>query len=147
MAGFKYSHRLSGGTPTIIEIVSSDATLNVGDLVNVESQKLDLAVTNDTALLGAVMAPGDPLLADGDTISGMDTTTDTVFVCVDPDAVYSVVDNNARKLGDVLDITGGTGAQSVGAPTNNDLVVVAPSTASQKTKVMISQINHAIAGK
>lgn len=147
MAGFKFSHRESGGTPTIIEIVSADATLNVGDLVNLESKKLDLAVTNDAALVGVVVAPGDPDLANGDTISGMNTTTDTVGVIVDADAVYSVVDANDRKFGDLLDISGGTGAQTVASPTNNDLVVVAPSTATQRTKVKISQINHAIAGK
>lgn len=144
---FRFAYRLSGLAPTILPIIAADATLNIGDLVNLESGKADLSVTADTALIGVVTGCADTDKVSGTTISGLNTTTDTVEVCVDADAVYSVTDANARVFGATLDISGATGAQTVAASSNADLVVVADSSATEETKVMIVNSQHAIAGK
>lgn len=130
--GFQFAFRTCGQPPTVQEVISADAALAKGDLVNLETGKADLAVTNDAALMGAVVVSQ----------SGMDTTSDKIEVITDEDAVYSVYDANARVKGARLDITGGTGAQGVGASTNADLIVYEDSTADELTHVMISQANH-----
>jgi hypothetical protein len=145
MAGFEFVHRLCGAAPTIRDIVSADATLNVGDLVNLESGKADLAVTNDTKLIGVVIGPGDPDLVSDAGVITLNTTTDKVRVIVDEDAIYSTVDANARLFGATLDIAGATGAQGVATSSNVDVVVAAESTASEHTLVLLSQANHVLA--
>jgi hypothetical protein len=65
-------------------------------------------------------------------------------VIIDWDAVYSVYDPNARAMGDLLDISGATGAQTVTTASNNDVRVVANSTADERTLVMIIQAEHAL---
>lgn len=145
MAGFEFVHRLCGAAPTIRAVIAADATLNVGDLVNLESGKADLAVTNDTKLMGVVIGPTNPDKVTDAGVITSNTTTDKVQVIVDEDAVYAVDDANARTFGALLDLTGATGAMGVGAPTNNDVIVVADSTASENTLVMLSQANHVLA--
>lgn len=131
--GFHFRYRLSGGAPTILDLLCKDTeTLTKGDLVNLESGEIDLAATDDSALLGVVL----------ETASGTDSTT-RFRVIVDPDAVYGVYDANARLAGATLDISGATGAMTVGATSNADLVVVAESSASQETLVMIKHGEHA----
>lgn len=131
--GFHYRYRLSGGAPTIVELYFKDSeTLTKGDLVNLESGEVDLAATNDSALLGAVL----------ETKAGTDSTT-TIKVIVDDDAVYGVYDPNARVMGATLDITGSTGQMTVTTDSNHDVVVVAPSGADEETLVMINHGKHA----
>jgi hypothetical protein len=126
--GFHFSHRLSGQPPTWKNYTFKDTeTLTKGDIVNLESGEVDLAVTSDTALVGAC----------NDTQEGTDSTTE-IEVCTDWDAVYRVTDANARSQGDLLDISGATGAQTVAAASNNEFVVVDNSTASEPTLVMIN---------
>jgi hypothetical protein len=108
-------------------------TLTRGDLVNLETGEIDLAATSDTALLGAVQ----------ETKAGTDSTTE-FKVIVDRDAVYSVYDANARVMGATLDIAGATGAMTVAASSNADVICVAPSTASEPTLVVIAATKHAI---
>lgn len=132
-AGFKFSHRQSGQPPTIMTLYFKDTeTLTKGDLVNAESGELDLAATNDAALLGAVQQ----------TLAGVDSTT-LIEVIVDEDAVYSVYDANARKIGDVLDIAGATGAMGVTTDSSHDVIVVANSAADELTLVKILSTKHA----
>ena len=66
------------------------------------------------------------------------------MIC-DEDAVYATSDANARVFGATLDIDGATGAQTVAASSNVDVVVVASSTASEPTLVKLSAANHALA--
>jgi len=146
MAGFSFSHRVSGAAPTVLELKSSDTALAVGDLVNIESGILDLAVKNDTKLAGAVVAPGRKSDGSGDTDLASIGANDTVMVIVDADAVYKVADANARLYGATLDISGATGAMGVATSSNVDVVVAAPSTAAQPTLVMLSNVNHVTAG-
>jgi hypothetical protein len=130
--GFRFRYRLSGQPPTIQTLTIKDTeTLTKGDLVNLESGEIDLAATNDTALVGAVQ----------ETKAGTDSTT-TYKVITDFDAVYGVYDPNARAIGATLDIAGTTGAMTVATSSNVDLIVVANSTASEETLVMIAHGEH-----
>lgn len=130
--GFRFRYRLSGQPPTIQTLTIKDTeTLTKGDLVNLESGEIDLAATNDTALVGAVQ----------ETKAGTDSTT-TYKVITDFDAVYGVYDPNARAIGATLDIAGTTGAMTVATSSNVDLIVVANSTASEETLVMIAHGAH-----
>lgn len=131
-AGFRFRYRLSGGAPTIQTLTFKDTeTLSKGDLVNLESGEVDLAATNDSALVGAVL----------ETKAGTDSTT-TIMVITDQDAVYGVYDANARAIGATLDIAGTTGAMTVAASANADLIVVANSTAEEETLVRIVPAKH-----
>lgn len=131
-AGFRFRYRLSGGAPTIQTLTFKDTeTLSKGDLVNLESGEVDLAATNDSALVGAVL----------ETKAGTDSTT-TIMVITDQDAVYGVYDANARAIGATLDIAGTTGAMTVASSANADLIVVANSTAEEETLVRIVPAKH-----
>lgn len=145
MAGFEFVHRLCGAAPTIRDIISVDTTLNVGDLVNLESGKTDLAATNDTKLIGVVLGPANPDHVTDAGVITLNGTTDKVRVIVDEDAVYAATDANARLFGATLDIAGATGAQGLATSSNVDVIVVADSTASENTLVMLSQANHVLA--
>lgn len=133
MAGFKAVGRLSGGGFTKVTVKAKDnETLSNGDLVNIEAGEVDLAATNDTALAGPIVSA---------TVSAVDSTTD-IEIIIDPDVILETVDNNARLLGATLDIAGATGAQGVTTSSNKEFIVVAPSTASQPTKVMFNVGHH-----
>jgi len=132
MTGFRFKYRKSGGKPTVQKLTIKDTeTLTNGDIVNLESGEIDLAVTSDANLLGAVQ----------NTASGVDSTTQ-YDVIVDADAVYSVVDNNARVKGATLDIKGTTGAQGVAASENKEFVVVAASLSTEETLVCFNVGKH-----
>ena len=127
-AGFRPRYRLCGAPFTKVQLLfQGDETLTKGDIVNLESGEVDLAVSGDTALLGVVT----------ETKTGVDSTT-YIEVIVDEDAVYGVYDANARKMGDALDIDGATGAMTVATASDKDLTVVAPSAAGEETLVKIS---------
>lgn len=130
--GFHFAYRLSGGDPTIQEILAKDtATYTRGDLVALDAGELDQAATGSAALVGAVV----------ETVSATDSTT-YVKVIVDADAVYAVYDANARVIGATLDIDGTAGAMTVKASTNADLTVMQTSTADEPTYVMITHGEH-----
>lgn len=130
--GFRYKFRMSGGEPTIEDLLFKDTeTLTIGDMVNLESGEVDLAATADTNLLGVCL----------ETISGTDSTT-RIKVITDVDAVYEVYDANARLKGATLDISGATGAQTVASSTNKEFVVVRESTASEPTLVRFNVGKH-----
>lgn len=130
--GFHFAYRLYGGQPTIRKFIIADTeTLTAGDLVEIESDgHVDLAASGDDMLTGAVVK----------TVSGTADTTEVLVIC-DPDAVYAVTDANARVMGATLDISGATGRMTVGNSSNADVRVVADSTATEPTYVMI---NHGV---
>jgi len=130
--GFRFRYRLSRGPETVQTLTIKDTeTLTKGDLVNLESGEIDLAATNDAAMVGACQ----------ETKAGTDSTT-TYKVITDQDAVYGVYDANARVAGATLDISGTTGAMTVAASSNVDLIVVADSTATEETLVRIATGEH-----
>lgn len=135
-AGFKYEGRLGGGyLPDVIgKLYFKDTeTLSKGDFVNIETGEVDLAATGDTAIAGTVI----------ETKVGTDSTTEIEFYYA-PDAVYSVYDANARAFGATLDISGTTGAQTVAASVNGDLIVVGGFAATERTLVMIHHGSHVL---
>lgn len=134
MAGFKFEFRMSGGEPTIQTLYFKDTeTLTKGDLVNVESGEADLAAAGDAAILGAAQ----------ETKVGTDSVTQ-IDVIVDSDAVYSFEDNNARNIGDALDLSGTTGEQTADttAGSNKELVVYSNSSATERTLVFLNVGKH-----
>jgi hypothetical protein len=133
MAGFEFAYRISGSAPTIQNlIVLNDTSFKKGDLVNLETGQVDLAATADTNLVGVVLA----------TLSGLVPGTDRIAVITDPDAVYRVVDNNARSIGATLDLAGASGAQGVAASSNKEFVVEADSGADEPTLVRVNVGKH-----
>ena len=131
--GFRFKARKGGGEPHYMDLLhATTETLSKGDLVNLESGEIDLAVAGDSALLGACQETG----------AGTDGTT-RKRVIVDADAIYEVYDPNARLKGATLDISGATGAQKLGATSHADLTVWAESTASEPTLVCITHGEHA----
>ncbi len=132
-AGFRFRYRLNSGTPTIQTLtMATTETLSKGDMVNLETGEVDLGATADTALLGTCIETG----------AGTASTT-TKQCYVDSDAVYGVYDANARVKGATLDLSGATGAQTVGASSNKEFVVVEASTATEETLVRFNIGKHA----
>lgn len=132
--GFRYRGRMYGDSnnPTIQDLLFKDTeTLTKGDLVNLESGEVDLAATADTNLLGVAV----------ETLSGTDSTT-RIKCIVDADAIYGVYDANARVKGATLDIAGATGAMTVAASSNKELVVYADSAADEETLVVFNIGKH-----
>jgi uncharacterized protein YbcI len=130
--GFEFRYRLGGGRPTIRSFaLKNTAQLSGGDIVGLQDGFIALAATADGNLIGAAL----------DTIDGDEPAT-TIRVIVDADAVYGLADPHARKEGDGLSVTGGTGAQAVEASTDSELTVVADSAADDETLVQISPARH-----
>ncbi len=125
MAGFTWKYNISGGRPLIQSVVASTTeTLTKGDIGNIESGEVDLAVTGNNELLGAIQGAFDP--ADEKTAGVITAITSVTKIKVigNPDAVYSTPDNNARLIGAQLDIAGTTGAQTLASSSGNEFIVV-----------------------
>ena len=131
--GFHFRYRMSGAPPTIVEITAADtATYYKGDFVSLESSEVDPSTTDDTTFLGVVVET-----------KACTASTTGIKVIIDRDAVYGVYDPNARAFGAPLDIAGTHGTFTVAAVTNTDFIVVAPSTATEETLVMVASGEHA----
>ena len=131
-AGFKYRYRLDGGEPTIQTLVFKDTeTITKGDLVTLETGVADPTVSDDDGILGVAL----------ETKAGT-TAVSTIKVITDYDAVYGVYDATARAMGTVLDVTGLTGAMTLAADVHHDVIVVAPSAATEETLVVIVHGAH-----
>jgi hypothetical protein len=127
MSGFKFAWNETGGAPIIQTfVVKASAVLTEFCLLNFESGEVDLAATNDTELIGIA-------------VEAVDNTVDghSVRVLMNTDTVFAVADANARTVGDTLDI--GSGALTVAASSNVDLVVVRTSGATEPTYVKFAQ--------
>jgi len=132
MAGFTFRYRLSGGAPTIQTFVFQDTeTLTKGDLVSIQSGVADLAATADANLAGVALQ----------TKAGTSAVS-TIDIITDADAVYGVADANARLAGAILDIAGATGSMALAADSNHDVLVVAPSSATEETLVTFNVAKH-----
>jgi len=148
--GFDWRYNVSGGRPLILTFVMKDTeTLTRGDMLNIESGEVDLAVTTDAAIAGIFVGPENPEDAvDGKpgTLAGTDSTT-IVKVIVNPDAVYADAnDTVARLAGALLDISGATGAQTVAASSNTEFVVVERKRqSSDETRLQICSSAHYLA--
>jgi len=132
--GFRYRGRMSGGPPTIVKLVSKDTIVHTkGDLMILDG------VTGEV-LIGAT----DSKLFVGicnETKSCTDSVT-KIECIIDEDTIYGVYDASARHINAPLDIAGATGAMTVAADSNHDLLVIAESSASEETLVMIKHGAH-----
>ena len=127
-SGFEWKYNVGGSRALVHPIVmATTETLTKGDMLNIQSGEVDLAVTTDASIIGIFLGPESPSDAvDGKpgTVAGTGGTT-LVKVIVNPDAVYEDKDdNNARLIGATLDISGATGAQALAATSNTEFVVV-----------------------
>jgi hypothetical protein len=134
--GFRYRGRLCGKKPHILNLVAvSAATYNKGDMLTLSSGEVEITATNDSAILGVCL--------ETKACTGVASTGTKLKVITDADAIYGVYDANARLAGDTIDVSGTTGAMTVTSPTNADFTVVAPSSATEETLVMITHGEHA----
>ncbi len=132
--GFHFRYRLCGQPPTIMEAVFQDTeVIHAGDMVSLQANLVDLAATNDSDIIGVAI----------ETVSGTSAVSKIKFIS-DWDAVYAVTDANARSMGATLDISGATGAMTVATSSSVDLLVAAPSTATEPTLVRIYSDEHVI---
>lgn len=134
--GFRYRGRLYGDSdkPTIQNLIAKDtATYHKGDLLSLDgvTGEVTLATTNSKLIVGLCM----------ETKACVDSTT-PVAVLTDADAIYGVYDASARHMNAPLDIAGATGAMTVAADSNHDILVVAESAATEETLVMIMHGAH-----
>jgi uncharacterized protein YbcI len=135
MPGFDFRYRRGGGDPTVRTLVFTNTeTLTRGDLLTFKDNGVRLAAAGDTTLVGAAT----------ETIDGRASVT-FIRVIADADAVYAVEDTHARSRGDLLVLTGATGAQGVSAGAC-ELVVEADSTAQDETLVAIAASCHQAPG-
>ena len=143
---FQHRYNLSGGPAIVLPFLFKDTeTLTNGDLVNCETGEMDLGATNDTGFIGQFVGaedPSDSAISNPGVVAGTDSTTWGLAI-VNPDAVYGVTDANARNAGATLDISGATGAMTVAASSNVDLIVVqSKKAAADETLVMIAHGEH-----
>jgi uncharacterized protein YbcI len=132
MPGFEYRYRQGGGQPTIQSFVFLDTeTLSVGDMVNIETGRADLAVAGDVALIGVAVEAHDGTAG-----------TSAIRCITDADAVYAVDDPFARVKGQHLGLSGLTGAQGVCNSTGSEFVVVTDCGAEEATLVSITADRH-----
>jgi hypothetical protein len=132
--GFRYRGRMCGGPPTIMKLYSKDTVVHTkGDLLMLDgtSGEVLIAATDSKVIVGVC----------NETKSCVDSTTQ-VEVIVDEDAIYGVYDASVRHINAALDISGATGAMTVAADSNHDLLVVAESAATEETLVMVKHGAH-----
>lgn len=130
--GFKEMGRLSNATPWIINpLFGFSGTLTKGDLVSISSGQAILGATGAVIFAGVAM----------ETKVGVSGTT-RITVSAAPDNIYAVYDPNARAIGATLDLSGATGAQTIAASSNVDLIVVGKSADLQWTFVQIKRAKH-----
>ena len=127
--GFQFMGYITGEkAPVIRKYVFKDTeTLTKGDAINNESGEVDLFATGgDTGLIGVA----------NETVAGIDSTTQIeVILDFQGQGLWAITDANARLEGAELDITGTTGAQTLGADGDSDVIVAFNSSATEPTIV------------
>ena len=127
--GFHFVGYINGRKDPVIRTYTfkDTETLTKGDPLNLESGEVDLFATGgDAGFIGVA----------NETKSGTDSTT-TIDVIWDMDgqAIWAVYDANARAEGAELDISGTTGAMTLAADGDSDVIVTSASTATEVTYV------------
>jgi len=127
--GFQFMGYITGEKAPVIRkyVFKDDETLTKGDAINLESGEVDLFATGgDTGLIGVA----------NETVAGTDSTTEIeVILDFQGMGLWAITDANARNQGTELDITGNTGAQTLSADGDSDVIVAFNSTAAQPTVV------------
>lgn len=131
--GFRFAYKLSGGAPTIVDLPLAANTITVlGRIMNLESGYLDEGAAGDTGLVGIALEAQDNTGGSAGDLSAK--------CIIDADAVYAVTDANARLAGATLDLA--SGATGVTTSSSTDVIVVAPSAATEETLVKIIRASH-----
>ena len=131
--GFQFQGYINGEkTPVIRKYKFKDTeTLTKGDALNMEVTstigEVDLfASGGDTGLIGVA----------NETVSGTDSTTEIeVILDFQGQGLWAIYDATLRAEGTELDITGATGAQTLGADADSDVIVAFNSSAIEPTIV------------
>lgn len=127
--GFQFVGYITGEkAPVIRKYTFQDSeTLTKGDAINLESNYADLFATGgDTGLIGVA----------NETVAGTTVVTEIeVILDFQGMGLWAIYDANARAQGAELDITGTTGAQTLSADGDSDVIVAFPSTATEPTIV------------
>jgi len=146
---FYWRYNLSGHPQLIKSFQStSTETFTAGDMCSVNSGLLDIAATNDATLcgvfVGATHVADASLTAPGTVAS---TASDTwLDVVINTDAVYGVADTTARLAGATLDVSGATGAMTIGASSSVDFrVIETKKRAADETLLIIAPGEHYLA--
>jgi hypothetical protein len=125
MAGFEFSYTLSGAAKRVQAYTAKNAAVfSAGEMVILDTGEADAGATGGV-FLGVAAAECD------NTDDGL-----TVYVIANPDAVFTVVDANARTINDALDVA--SGGMGVTTKSNDDLKVMLNSTATEVTHVMFN---------
>ncbi len=127
--GFHFVGYITGDkAPVIRKYTFKDTeTLTKGDAINLESGEVDLfASGGDTGLIGVA----------NETLAGTTLVTEIeVILDFQGMGLWAIYDANARDQGTELDITGATGAQTLGTDSDSDVIVAFNSTATEPTIV------------
>jgi len=91
--------------------------------------------------MNGAVDPDDNVAGEAGRVSGTDSTT-AVRSTVNPDAVLTAPDANARLVGVNIDIAGATGAQVYTGVTNSDFLVIKDSSAVEDTLAIIAPGEH-----
>ena len=130
MAGFTFAYSLSGTAPLIERFpIKNTVVLSEGEMCNLESGEVDSGAAADTALLGACL-------------EAVDNTADGLYahVIVNEDAVYSVVDANARTKGDLIDLA--SGALGLTTDSSHTFIVVETKAAAADLTLVTFNATH-----
>lgn len=130
---FQFAYCLSGSAPVMMTFpLAANTVAIVGRIMNLESGYLDEGAAGDTALVGIA-------LEDVDNTGGSAGAKECKCI-INPDAVYKIVDANARVAGATLDLA--SSGSGIGASSSTDLIVIAPSAADEDTLVKIIRASH-----
>lgn len=130
MAGFVFAYSLTGTAPIIERFpVKASVVLSKGEMCNLESGEVDTGAAADTALVGVAL-------------EDVDNTADGLYVhcIVNEDAVYSVVDANARTKGDLIDLA--SGAQGLTTDSSHTFIVVETKAAASDLTLVTFNATH-----
>ncbi len=121
---FVWAGSTDGSEPIVREFIVKDTIIFTrGEMAQLDTGEVDAGATADTELLGPAQEDVD------NTADGL-----KVNVIINPGAIYSVVDANARTVGDLLDLA--AGGLGLAATSNNEFKVYKTSTATEPTLVV-----------
>jgi len=124
MAGFRWEGSMDGSEPIIRTFtVKASEVISFGEVVVLDTGEAAAGATNSDAFLGVA-------------IQDVDNTVDghTVDVIVNPGAIWSVYDANARVAGVTLDLA--SGGMGLASTSNADFKVWADSADDEPTLVI-----------
>lgn len=129
-SGFTWAGSMDGSEPIYSELIPIKNTVVVlkGMMMNLESGEVDKGAAADTALIGPA-------------VTDVDNTSDGEYVRViqNPNAIFAVVDANARVRGALLDLN--SAATGLTADASHTFLVWADSAADEPTLVIYNG-NH-----